>query len=101
MRITTTKGKSVTVKDSIIQKYMCDFALTKEDAIQMYLEDEGFEDNEDVEEMTAKAKENKAVMHGESAEKDERKVANKKQSKPKTVKVSDTKKELFSSNKFL
>ena len=96
MRITTTKGKSVTVKDSIIQKYMSDFALTKEDAIQMYLEDEGLEDNEDVEEMTAKAKENKAVVHGESAEKDERKVANKKQSKPKTVKVSDTKKELFS-----
>ena len=62
----------------------------------MYLEDEGFEDNEDVEEMTAKAKENKAVVHGESAEKDERKVANKKQSKPKTAKVSDTKKELFS-----
>ena len=49
MRITTTKGKSVTVKDSIIQKYMSDFALTKEDAIQMYLEDEGLEDNEDVE----------------------------------------------------
>lgn len=96
MKITTTKGKSVTVKDSIIQKYMKDFSLTKEDAIQMYLEDEGFEDNEDVEEMTAKAKENKAVMHGESVEKDERKVANKKQSKPKTVKVSDTKKELFS-----
>lgn len=61
----------------------------------MYLEDEGFEDNEDVEEMTTKAKENKAVMHGESASKDERKVANKKQSKPKTVKVSDSKKELF------
>ena len=96
MRITTTKGKSLNVKDSIIQKYMSDFSLTKEDAIQMYLEDEGFEDNEDVEEMTAKAKENKAVMHGESAGKAERKVANKKQSKPKTVKVSDTKKELFS-----
>lgn len=96
MRITTTKGKSVNVKDSVIQKYMNDFSLTKEDAIQMYLEDEGFENNEDVEEMTAKAKENKAVMHGESADKDERKVANKKQSKPKTVKVSDTKKELFS-----
>ena len=96
MRITTTKGKSVNVKDSVIQKYMNDFSLTKEDAIQMYLEDEGFENNEDVEEMTAKAKENKTVMHGESADKDERKVTNKKQSKPKTVKVSDTKKELFS-----
>ena len=84
MRITTTKGKSVNVKDSVIQKYMNDFSLTKEDAIQMYLEDEGFENNEDVEEMTAKAKENKAVMHGESADKDERKVTNKKQSKPKT-----------------
>ena len=96
MRITTTKGKSVNVKDSVIQKYMNDFSLTKEDAIQMYLEDEGFENNEDVEEMTAKAKENKAVVHGESASKDERKVTNKKQSKPKTPKVSDTKKELFS-----
>lgn len=91
-----TKGKSVNVKDSVIQKYMSDFSLTKEDAIQMYLEDEGFENNEDVEEMTTKAKKNKTVAHGESAEKDERKVTNKKQSNPKTAKVSDSKKALFS-----
>lgn len=95
MKVTTTKGKNVSVKDDIINKYMADFEISKDEAIQMYLEDEGFEDNADVEEMTEKAKVNKAVMHGESEKKDVRKVENKKPAKLKVVKVSDAKKELF------
>lgn len=95
MKVTTTRGKNVNVKDDIINKYMADFGISKNEAIQMYLEDEGFEDNADVEEMTEKAKANKAVMHGESEKKDVRKVENKKSVKPKVVKVSNAKKELF------
>lgn len=99
MRIITTKGKSVNVKDSVIQKYMKDFSLTKEDAIQMYLEDEGFEDNEEIDEIDAQAKKNKTTVRGESEKKDRKKLENtgeKKDKKPKPKKTPETKKRLFS-----
>ena len=64
--------------------------LSKEEAIEMWLEDEGYLDNEEQNGLCSKAKENKitATIHAASGEK-------KKQSKPKTVKVSDEKVTLF------
>lgn len=83
--------KSVNIPDAEIQKSMKLLGLTKEEAIEMWLEDEGYLDNEEQTELEKKAKENKitATIHGASA------TEKKKQSKPKTVKVSDEKVKLF------
>lgn len=83
-------GKSLNIPDAEIQKSMKLLGLTKEEAIEMWLEDEGYLDNEEQTELEKKAKENKitATIHGAGGEK-------KKQSKPKTVKVSDEKQALF------
>lgn len=83
-------GKSVNIPDAELQKSMKLLGLTKEEAIEMWLEDEGYLDNEEQTELEKKAKDNKitATIHGAGGEK-------KKQSKPKTVKVSDEKQALF------
>ena len=84
-------GKSVNIPDAELQKSMKLLGLTKEEAIEMWLEDEGYLDNEEQNELEQKAKDNKitATIHGAGGEK-------KKQSKPKTIKVSDEKRVLFS-----
>ena len=84
------KGKSINIPDAEIEKSMKVLGMTKEEAIEMWLEDEGYLDNEEQAELEEKAKANKitATIHGASAEK-------KKQSKPKVVKVSDEKVKLF------
>ena len=64
--------------------------LTKEQAIEMWLVDNDFEEDEELEELDAKAKTVK-IDHGASAD-----TPRKKSDKPRTVKVSDAKKELFS-----
>lgn len=83
-------GKSLNIPDAELEKSMKMLGLSKEEAIEMWLEDEGFLDNEEQNELCSKAKENKitATIHAASGEK-------KKQSKPKTVKVSDEKVKLF------
>ena len=52
-------GKNVNIPDDTIKKYMETLELTEEEAIQTYLEEEGYLENEEVEEMTKKAKINK------------------------------------------
>lgn len=52
-------GKNVNIPDDTIKKYMKTLELTEEEAIQTYLEEEGYLENEEVEEMTKKAKINK------------------------------------------
>ena len=65
--------------------------LTKEEAIEMWLEDEGYLDNEEQIELNDKAKKVK-IDHGASAiDKTE-----KKEKKPREIKVSDEKQALFS-----
>lgn len=84
-------GKSINIPDAELEKSMKILGMTKEEAIEMWLEDEGYLDNEEQAELEQKAKENKitATIHGASA------TEKKKQSKPKTVKVSDEKATLF------
>jgi gamma-glutamyl:cysteine ligase YbdK (ATP-grasp superfamily) len=84
-------GKSINIPDAELEKSMKILGMTKEEAIEMWLEDEGYLDNEEQAELEQKAKENKitATIHGASA------TEKKKQSKPKTVKVSDEKQRLF------
>ena len=84
-------GKWVNIPDQEIEKSMKLLELTKEEAIEMWLEDEGYLDNEEQIELTQKAKESGILntIHGAKAEKE------KKATKPRTVKISDEKQELF------
>lgn len=61
-------GKNIRIPDAEINKSMKLLELTKDEAIQMWLEDEGYLENEVVEELTAKAKVNK-VNHEAKTEK--------------------------------
>lgn len=84
-------GKMVNIPDQEIEKAIKKLGLTKEQAIEMWLEDEGYLENEEQENLCKLAKENKitATIHQASGNKP------KKQSKPKTVKVSSEKQDLF------
>ena len=90
MKYTLENGKVIYIPDSEIKAHMKNLDLTEDEAIQLYLEDEGYLDNEELEELDSKAKKVK-IQHGASAtEKTE-----KKEKKPRTVKTSDEKQELF------
>lgn len=85
-------GKNINIPDKEIDKAMKSLELTKEEAIEMWLEDEGYMDNEEQIALTQKVKESgiMTTIHGASAEKKE-----KKDKKPKTVKISEEKQALF------
>ncbi len=61
-------GKNIRIPDSEIETNCRILGITKEEAIQMYLEDEGYLDNPYVEELTQKAKEAK-ISHDAKSEK--------------------------------
>lgn len=90
--IRTVNGKSVNIPDKEIESYMKSLNLTKEQAIETWLDDEGYTDNEEQLELEKKAKENGIMrnIHGASATDKVKKTA------PKTVKVSEEKRDLFS-----
>lgn len=87
----TLNGKTINIPNAEIEKSMRVLAITEEEAIQMWLEDEGYLDNEEQNELEKKAKENRitATIH------DAGNKTKRKQNKPKTVKVSDEKQALF------
>ena len=82
-------GKVINIPKKEIEKSMKVLDLSMTDAIQMWLEDEGYLENEEQENLCKLAKENKitSTIHG-AGEKG-------KKNKPKTVKVSDEKVKLF------
>ena len=90
MRYILPNGKNVNIPDEEIKKSMKALDLTKEDAIQMWLEDNDYEVNEEQAELDAKAKKVK-IDHGASAM-DKTKS---KEKKPRPKVASDEKKELF------
>lgn len=67
-------GKTIRIPDDELAKNMKVLNLTKEEAIEMYLEDEGYLENEEVEALTKKAKDNKAVIHEAKADKPRKQV---------------------------
>lgn len=89
MKYTLDNGKVVNIPDTELEKNMKLLDLTKEQAIEMWLVDNDFEEDEELEELDAKAKTVK-IDHGATA-----KTSRKKPDKPRTVKVSDAKKEFF------
>ena len=52
-------GKSIHIPDTDLEKSMRLLKISKDEAVQMWLSDEGYLENEVVEELTAKAKTNK------------------------------------------
>lgn len=84
----TMNGKSVNIPNEELEKNMKVLEITREEAIQLWLEDNGFEENEEQNALDEKAKKIK-VNHGAG---DSGKGKN---SKPRTVVVSDEKKALF------
>ena len=89
---TLPDGKTIRLPIEEIKKNMKILGLSEDEAIEMYLEDNGYLDNEEQNELDKKAEESGIlrVIHGASADKRER-----KKSAPRTVKVSDEKKAVF------
>ena len=83
-------GKILNIPDKEIQHFMKSYEISQDEAIQLWLEDEGYLDNEEAEELTKKAQENRvtATIHNAKGDK-------KKTTKVKVVKVSDEKATLF------
>ena len=90
MKYTLPNGKNINIPDSEIKSHMAKLQLTEEEAIQLYLEDEGYLDNEELEELDSKAKKVKIQHYASAVDKTE-----KKEKKPRTVKTSDEKQGLF------
>lgn len=82
---TLENGKTVNIPDAEIEKNMKALEISKEEAIEMWLFDNDYEDNEEVEEMTVKAK---AVKRYEKGDKPRKAVK-------KERKVDEEKKELL------
>lgn len=90
MRYTLENGKTINISDKEVENSMKLLEITKEEAIQLWLEDNDYLVNEELEELDAKAKKVKIDHEAQSTK------PRKKSEKPRTVKVSDAKKEFFS-----
>lgn len=73
-------GKVIRISEKTIENLMDKLDLDREEAIQVYLEDEGYEVNEEQEELTKKAKDNKitASIHKAEGKTKERKKIERK-----------------------
>ena len=82
-------GKTIVIADKEIEKSMKLLDLTKEQAIKLYLEDNGYLENEEQTALDEKASKVKISVEARAS-------APTKEKRPRTTKVSDEKKELFS-----
>jgi restriction endonuclease S subunit len=81
-------GKIIIIPDKELDKLMASLELTRQDAIDLWLSDNGYEDNEEQEELDEKASKVKIL-------KDISQKKSKKERKPVVKAVSDEKKALF------
>ena len=84
-------GKTLNIPDTEIEKSMKCLELTKDEAIQLWLEDNDYEVNEEVEELTAKAKANKTDRVQASAGKRKKTVRERKVDEEKGCLLADIK----------
>ena len=84
-------GKMINIPDDEIAKAMKNLDLTKEQAVEMWLEDEGYLENAEQTALCQTAKDNRITqtIHGTHEK------PRKKSEKPKTVKISPEKLLLF------
>ena len=90
MKYTLENGKVVNIPDNEIEYNMKTLELSKEEAIDLWLEDNDYQVNEELEELDSKAKKVKIDHQASAVDKTE-----KKDRKPRTVKISDEKQGLF------
>lgn len=91
MRFTLDNGKVVTIPDDEIKQSKNALGISTKEAVEMWLDDNGYTTNEEQAELDEKAKEVKVNFV------DAREVKAKKERKPVVKKVSDEKKMLFDS----
>lgn len=89
MKYTLKNGRSVVISDKDVEKLMKTLSISKEDAIDLWLDDNGYQINEIAKELDEKA--SKVHIDREIVQK-----TSKKERKKPEIKVSDEKKELFS-----
>lgn len=77
-------GKNIKIPDEDIKRNMEILDLSEDEAIQLYLEDEGYLENEEVAELTKKAKDSgiMSTIHGAKAEKPKAKAIREPKSNP-------------------
>lgn len=88
MKYTMGNGKVINVPDTEVEKIAKGLGISKLEAMQVWLEDAEVELNEEQEQLDQKAK--NAKIDRQVGQK-----PRKKSEKPRTVKVSDTKQDLF------
>ena len=80
--IVKVKNKEVKVPDEEIKNLMDKLELTEQEAIQTWLEDEGYEVNEEVERLTAKAKANGTAKINARANVENKKTTRERKANP-------------------
>jgi hypothetical protein len=83
-------GKMITIPDTEIEQLKSALEISTQEAVEVWLDDNGYTENEEQEALDEKAKKVKIPMGA-------REVKEKKERKPVTKKVSDEKKILFES----
>lgn len=83
-------GKVIRISEKTIENLMDKLDLDREEAIQVYLEDEGYEINEEQEALTQKAKDNRitATIHKAEGKTKERKKVERKPNPDKEFLIS-------------
>lgn len=76
------KNKEVKIPDEEIKNLMDKLELTEQEAIQTWLEDEGYEVNEEVERLTAKAKANGTARVNARANVENKKTTRERKANP-------------------
>lgn len=80
--IVKVKNKEVKIPDEEIKNLMGKLELTEQEAIQTWLEDEGYEVNEEVERLTAKAKANGTTRVNARANVENKKTTRERKANP-------------------
>lgn len=80
--IVKVKNKEVKIPDEEIKNLMDKLELTEQEAIQTWLEDEGYEVNEEVERLTAKAKANGTARINARANVENKKTTRERKANP-------------------
>lgn len=80
--IVKVKNKEVKIPDEEIKNLMDKLELTEQEAIQTWLEDEGYEVNEEVERLTAKAKANGTARVNARANVENKKTTRERKANP-------------------
>lgn len=85
--IVKVKNKEVKIPDEEIKNLMDRLELTEQEAIQTWLEDEGYEVNEEVERLTAKAKANGTARVNARANVENKKTTRERKANPVKEKI--------------